>query len=172
MNLSDVQCWYGVHTKSRQEDRVDNNLRTWDVQTFSPKLKEAHVNQYTGQQKYLIKPLFPSYIFARFSASDSLHKVSFTRGVHSVISLAGQPCVVDDAIIKLIQEREDEHGWIRLSDELRPGDKVIIRSGLFKDFIGVLDEAHTGSERVSILLGAVNYQSRVVINRALAMKVG
>jgi transcription elongation factor/antiterminator RfaH len=172
MNLSDKQCWYGIHTKSRQEDRVDNNLKTWEVETFSPKLKEISVNQYTGRQKYLIKPLFPSYIFARFSATDSLHKVCFTRGVHSVVSFAGQPCVVEDAVIKLIQEREDDEGWIQLSDKLRPGDKVIIRAGLFKDLVGILEEGHTDSERISILLGAVSYQSRVVIDRTLAMKTG
>ena len=172
MSLSHEQSWYGVHTKSRQEDRVDLNLRTANVETFSPKLREASVNQYTGQQKYLIKPLFPSYIFARFNACDSLHKVCFTRGVHSVISFAGQPCIVEDEVIRLIQAQEDDHGWIKFTDELCHGDKVIIRAGLFKDFVGVLDEVHTDSERVSILLAAVNYQSHIVIDRTLAMKTG
>jgi transcription antitermination factor NusG len=142
------------------------------VETFSPKRREASVNQSTGQQKYLLKPLFPSYIFARFNAWDSLHKVCFTRGVHSVISFAGQPCIVEDEVISLIQAQEDDHGWIKLTDELRHGDRVIIRAGLFKDFIGVLDDVHTDSERVSILLATVNYQSHIVIDRTLARKTG
>jgi transcriptional antiterminator RfaH len=171
MPLMDLH-WYGVHTKPRQEDRADNNLRAWNIETFSPKLREKSVNQFTGLRlKYVVKPLFSSYIFARFRASLSLHNVCFTRGVHSVISFGGQPCPVDNSIIELIQAREDEEGFVRLTELLRAGDKVCIQGGPFSGFIGVLDRNHTDNERVSILLLAVNYQNRVVIDRSLAMKI-
>jgi transcriptional antiterminator RfaH len=169
--LNDQRRWYGIHTKPRQEDRADSNLRAWNVETFTPKLKERSVNKYTERLKYVVKPLFRSYIFARFSASDSLHKVCFTRGVHSVISFGGQPCSVDDAIIKLIQEREGDEGFVELGEKLHPGDKVIIQGGPFKDLVGVLDQNCTDGERVSVLLATVTYQNHVVINRALAMKI-
>jgi len=169
---SDQVLWYGVHTKPRQEDRASNNLQAWDIETFTPKLKEKSLNQFTGARlKDVIKPLFPSYIFARFSVVHSLHDVCFTRGVHNVISFGGQPCPVDDAIIDLIQAREDEQGFIKLTETLGPGDKVHIQGGPFRGFVGVLDKNNTGDDRVSILLSAVSYQNHVIISRSLAMKI-
>lgn len=170
-SLSDRLCWYVVHTKPRQEERAGNNLRAWNIETFTPKLKKKSVNHFTGGLLNVVRPLFPSYIFARFSAIDSLHNVCFARGVNSVISFGGQPCPVDETIIDLIQVREDEEGFINLTETLRPGDKVTIQGGLFRGFIGVLDRNHTAKERVSILLVAVSYQSRVVIDRSLAIKI-
>lgn len=170
--LIELPCWYGIHTKPKQEDRAGNNLRAWNIATFTPKLKERSVNPFTGlRTKYVVKPLFPSYIFAHFSATRSMHQVCFTRGVHGVISFGGQPCPVDDGIIEVIQAREDEEGFINLTETLRPGDRVTIQGGLFRGFIGVLDGNHTDNERVSILLVAVSYQNRVVIDRSLAMKI-
>ena len=169
--VSDRLCWYGVHTKPRQEERAGNNLRAWNIEIFTPKMKKQSVNRFTGRVLNVVKPLFPSYIFARFSATQSLHDVCFTRGVDSVISFGGQPCPVDETIIDLIHAREDEEGFIDLTETLRPGDKVAIQGGLFRGFIGVLDRKHTASERVSILLVAVNYQNRVVIHQSLAMKI-
>jgi transcriptional antiterminator RfaH len=170
-SFSDRLCWYGVHTKPKQEERAGNNLRAWNIETFTPKLKKQSVNNFTGQLMNVVGPLFPSYIFARFSANHSLHNVCFARGVDSVISFGGQPCPVDETIIDLIHAREDEEGFINLTETLRPGDKVTIQGGLFRGFIGVLDRNHTANERVSILLVAVSYQSRVVIDRSLAMKI-
>jgi len=87
------------------------------------------------------------------------------------VSFGGQPCPVDNGIIELIRAREDEEGFIRLEEILRPGDNVAIQDGPFRGFIGVLDRNYTDNERVSILLVAVNYQNRVVIDRSHAMKI-
>src|SRR5262245_34582992 len=77
------QRWYVVHTNAKQEDRAANNLRAWQVETFSPRMKERRYNQFTNEPILMTRPLFPRYIFARFEADQLLHKVSNTRGVHS-----------------------------------------------------------------------------------------
>jgi transcriptional antiterminator RfaH len=73
------------------------------------------------------KPLFPRYIFARFSVTRSLHKISFTRGVQRVVSFDEKPTPIDDEVIALLQARVDTDGFMRTGEPLRHGDKVRAR---------------------------------------------
>jgi len=107
----------------KQEDRAEDNLKAWSVETFNPKLRERRYNQYTGTPTYVKKSLFPRYLFARFNASDLLHKVHFTRGIHSVVSFGNGPTSVDDKIIDIIQLRVGEDGFVKIGDKLKYGDK-------------------------------------------------
>jgi transcriptional antiterminator RfaH len=125
------------------------------------------VNEFTGALTYLTKPLFPGYMFARFNARKQLAKISFTRGVHHVVSFGGEPTPVEDEIIAIISERIDENGFVKIGDELKQGDKVVIKAGPLKDFEGVFERELNDSERISVLLTTINYQGRVVVNRDL-----
>jgi transcriptional antiterminator RfaH len=159
--------WYVVHTNPKQEDRADSNLRSWGIETLLPKLKTRRVNEFTGALTYLTKPLFPGYMFARFNARKQLAKISFTRGVHHVVSFGGEPTPVEDEIIAIISERIDENGFVKIGDELKQGDKVVIKAGPLKDFEGIFERELNDSERISVLLTTINYQGRVVVNRDL-----
>ena len=37
---TELPCWYAVHTQPRQEDRADQNMKAWDIDTFLPRLRE------------------------------------------------------------------------------------------------------------------------------------
>ena len=163
----DIPCWYALQTKPQQEDRAESNLIAWGVETFYPKMQVRRFNQYTGRPNSIPKPLFTRYIFAHFQASTMLHNVCFTRGVQTVVKFDGICCPVDDNIIEAIKLRVGQDGFVRLGEEFKRGDKVVISSGPLKDFIGVFDEAANDQTRVSILLTSVSYQSRVVIQREL-----
>jgi transcriptional antiterminator RfaH len=167
-----LSCWYAVHTKPRQEDRADSNLRAWRVETFAPKIRErSNYNTYTGKATFVTKPLFPRYIFAKFKANDLLHKVYYTRGVDSVVCFGGKPCPIDEDIIGIIQSRRGPDGLIRMGETLHLGDKVIIGEGPFRSFAGIFDGYCKGEERVSILLTTVSCQSRVIVERQSISRV-
>lgn len=163
--------WYAVYTKHNEEDRVGYNLMAWQVETLTPKLLRRHYNKFIGGYQNVVKPLFPRYIFARFRADQMLHKVCFTRGVQSVVSFGGTPAWIDDEIIELVRSRIGPDGFVRTSEELRPGDKVVIREGPLKNFVGVFESKTKDQARISILLTAVSYQSHVLIESEMAMKV-
>lgn len=167
-SLDEHSRWYAVRTKLQQEDRADGNLRGWQVQTFSPKLKEWRTSGYASG--YVSKPLFMRYIFAHFDASRLLHKVNYTRGVQGVVSFGNHPIPVDDEVISLIQHKVDENGFVQLDEELKAGDRVMIRSGPFKSFIGIFQSNVKKTERVRILLEAVNYQNHLLIDREMMEK--
>jgi transcriptional antiterminator RfaH len=168
---SDTLCWYAIHAKPRQEIRADSNLRAWNVQTFAPRWRERLSHKRCGQVCFESKPLFPGYFFARFKASSLLHKVKLTRGVRGVISYGDQPAPVDDQIIELIQSRMDADGFVRLVDELRSGDDVQIKDGPLRDVVGIFECAIKDTDRVMILLTSINYQARIVVERASVRRV-
>ena len=161
----DNSRWYAVHTHPRQEDRANNNLMAWDVETFSPKIKTKYSNPYTGLPTFVSKPLFPRYIFACFEADRLLGKVLFTRGVHSVVSFGGVPAQINNEIISFIQSQVAEDGFVRVGEQFKTGDQVIIKDGPLRSLTGVFERQVKGSDRVLILLSSIHYQGSVVVER-------
>lgn len=169
--MVDAPRWYAISTKIRQEDRAESNLRAWGVETFTPRIKERWRNPFTGEPGFITKALFPRYLFARFSVYELLHKVNFTRGVVGVVSCNGLPTPVDDEIIALIMSRRGDDGFIRIGEELHPGDKVVIEDGPLKNLAGIFEQRLKGEGRVSVLLTAINYQGRVLIDEESLRRV-
>lgn len=157
--------WYVVHTNPKQEERAYENLRAWGVDALSPKLRARRYNEFSGAVSYLSQPLFPRYIFARFNARKLLSKVRFTRGVHKVLSFGDGPVPVDEGVIEIIHSRIDERGFVKGNDDLKPGDKVLIKAGPLRNFVGVFEGQVKNSKRISLLLTTISYQGHLVVNR-------
>ena len=170
MTVIDAPRWYAIHTKPKEEERANSNLQRWSVETFTPRIKEQRINQFTGKPISLTKPFFPRYIFARFDASKILRKIYYTRGVHSVVSFGNGPASVDDEAIELMKSRVEKDGFIKFDDDPEPGDEVMIKDGALKGFSGVFSRAMKDSERVMILLTNVRYQARIVLDREQVRK--
>jgi len=170
-DAGDRPTWFAVCTNAKQEERAYNNLHAWGVECFNPKIKEYRRNQFTGVATQMPKPLFPRYIFARFSATRSLHKITFTRGVQRVVSFDEKPTPIDDEVITLLQARVDTDGFMRIGEPLKPGDKVRVKSGPWKALVGVVEREHKSNERIMILLDSLKFQSRLTIERDWVEKI-
>jgi transcriptional antiterminator RfaH len=170
--ITDVPGWYAIHTHPKQESRAESNLQAWNVKTFFPRIRDCRFNEFTGEPSYFIKPLFPGYIFARFAPDSLLHKVRFTRGVHSVVRIGGDPAPVDDRVIEIISAQIDDSGFIKIGTDVEPGARVLIQAGPFKGLTGVFERKASAADRIRILLDTVCFQARVEIEskhvRALA----
>ena len=137
LNGFDDLRWYVVKTQPKQETRAECNLRVWGIDTFLPKVSEWQTNPFTGVSSNVIRPLFPRYLFAQFKVAQSLRRVCFTRGVHSVVNFGNGPTSIDDEIIQLIQLRVGEDGLVKLDNDLNEGDPVMIDAGPLKKLVGV-----------------------------------
>ena len=159
--------WYVVHTNPKQEERANSNLVAWGVETLNPKLKARRHNEFTGIPTYITQPLFPRYLFAKFNAREQLSKILFTRGVHNVVCFGDSPACVSEEILDVIRERIDQNGFVKASNDLKPGDKVVISAGPLRNLTGVFEREVKGSDRISILLTAIGYQGHCVVERDL-----
>lgn len=168
---SDILQWYVIKTQPKHEVRADCNLKVLDIHTFLPMTKERYINPFSGLSSYVVRPLFPRYLFAQFDTGSMLRRVCFTRGVHSVVSFGNGPVSVDNEMIEMIQQRIGDDGLVRLDNDLNAGDPVMIDNGPLKDLVGVFQYDVKGTERVAILLTAINYQGRVIIGKDLVKKI-
>lgn len=155
--MNSTSSWYAIRTKPRQEERAVENLTSWGVTTLAPRLKGKN-----GRDSLF----FPGYIFARFDCANMLHNIHFTRGVAYVVSCGGVPAAISDEVIDEIYARVDGNGVIRKTVDLDPGDEVVIRSGLLRNFVGIFERELPGNERVQILLHTIAYSAHVEIPRS------
>jgi transcriptional antiterminator RfaH len=167
----DARQWYAIRTHPREEERANSNLRAWNIETFSPMIKKPRINPYVRTPMYERKPLFPRYIFARFDAGSLLRKILFTRGVQTVVSFGDGPASISHEIIALIQSQVGTDGLIDVENKLEIGDEVTIQDGPLRSLVGIFKRQVKGSDRVLILLAAINYQGSVIIERERVKKV-
>jgi len=163
--VADVLSWYAIHTNPKQENRAEWNLQAWNVETFFPKIRDCRFNEFTGEPFYFIKPLFPGYLFARFALNNLLHKVRFTRGVHSVVCIGSDPAPVDDRVIEIIAAQIDATGFVKIDADLEPGARVLVQAGPFKSLTGIFEREASAADRIKILLDCVSFQARVEVAR-------
>ncbi|HJP91735.1 MAG TPA: transcription termination/antitermination NusG family protein [Pyrinomonadaceae bacterium] len=168
--IEDTLSWYVVHTHPKQEERANGTLQSWGVETLSAKLRVNKYNEFTGQVSRLVKPLFPSYIFARFKFNNMYHRIRFARGVHSLVCFCNKAAPVDDEMINLIRSRMGNDGFVKTTDDLKVGDEVIINEGRFQNLCGVFERELPDTERVRILLSTIGFQAHVVVNKNLVSK--
>jgi transcriptional antiterminator RfaH len=163
--VTDVPHWYAIHTHPKQENRAESNLKAWDVEIFFPRIRDCRFNEITDEPSYFIKPLFPRYLFARFALNNLLHKIRFTRGVHSVVCVGNAPTPVDDGVIEIIAAQIDEAGFVKIGADLEPGAKVLIQAGPFKGLTGIFEREASAADRIKILLDCVSFQVHVEVER-------
>lgn len=100
-----------------------------------------------------------------------LRKVSFTRGVHNVVSFGDGPAPILDEVIALIKSYVAEDGFVRIGEGLKQGDAVIIEHGPLKNITGIFERAMKATHRVMILLTAVNYQGHIGVDEELIKRI-
>lgn len=162
-----MQNWYAIYTKPRAERAVADKLSECGFSVLSPLLKERKL--YRRKLQEVVTPLFPCYIFANLDIDRNYRLVKYTRGVRSIVGTAYAPAIVPDAMISSMLGRM-ENGIITLrAPEFHPGDEVFIRAGAFEGFEALFERELNGTERVSILLKALN--ARITLDRALLSRV-
>jgi transcriptional antiterminator RfaH len=143
-----MKYWYAVRTKSRCEAFAEANLQRLGVEVFLPMLKAykktpmAHCKSVT--------PLFPGYLFVRCAMPAQYRAVSYAT-------------IVDDSIIDSIK-RQVVSGVIQIADDrLVPGKAVRIHEGSLCGLDAVFEKKLSGSNRVVLLLKAISYQARLIL---------
>jgi transcriptional antiterminator RfaH len=110
--------------------------------------------------------MFPRYLFMHLSdETDNWGPIRSTVGVSNLVRFGMQPARVPDNLIDALRAREDGDGLQQIAHrEPQPGDRIRIVEGLMAGYEAIF-EAHSGKERVSLLLEIANTRARVQISR-------
>jgi len=161
--------WYVIQTKPANEHRVDAHLSNQKITVFLPMLETFHT--LNGKVVPKIKPLFPSYLFARLDIHAAYYQVKWTRGVNKILGIGSEPTPVSEKVIQTLRQRMGEKDVVRLNDGLEEGSVVQFTSGPFKDLTGVFDRRMSDGGRVRVLLNLIGVDVSVQVSRHQIKKV-
>ncbi|MBK5017903.1 transcription/translation regulatory transformer protein RfaH [Pantoea sp. S62] len=152
--------WYVAQTRYAQEKRAQQQLEEQGVTCLLPEFSQVRLRN--GRVRAVTpQPLFPGYLFVRFDP-EVVHTTAIkgTRGISTLISFGGLPCVVPDDVIELLAE-----GWEGApltTDAPCNGDRIMIEDGAFEGLEAVWCEPD-GTKRAILLLTLMNRQVRVPV---------
>jgi transcriptional antiterminator RfaH len=156
--------WFAIHTKPRQETIAQSSLQREGLETFYPKLRQRKTIRRC--RRWVVGPLFPRYLFARFDLDQSGRLARYAKGVAAIVSFGGKPAVVDDSIIHTILKHSENDIITVQPPVLKTGDLVEIQTGPFAGLQGLFERELSDSERVVILLHTLAASARLTIPRS------
>ncbi|WP_342346531.1 transcription termination/antitermination NusG family protein [uncultured Nitrospira sp.] len=162
--IMSVSQWYLIHSKARQEDVAEVNLRLLGVEIFCPRLRKLKPTRSKAQSEGEV--LFPGYFFVKIDMKTGYRKVTYAHGVLRVVKFGAEPAVVEEAIIDSIRQRV-HNGFVILppSTSFESGQIVRIHKGPFHGFEAIFEQELNGTQRVALLMKTVAFQGRLVLDR-------
>ncbi|MGF1548643.1 MAG: transcription/translation regulatory transformer protein RfaH [Thiotrichales bacterium] len=157
--------WYVIHTKPRQEEVAEDNLRRQEFEVFLPRCEQQKRRR--GKWKGVIEPVFPRYLFIHLTFGDqNISTIRSTRGVSGLVRFGEQPTAVPEIFMRtLLAASDPESGLYRVGVELfKPGDAIQVVDGALVGLQGIF-KAESGEERVSILLNLLGREHHVELDR-------
>jgi transcription elongation factor/antiterminator RfaH len=156
-----MKYWCAVRTKLRCEAFAEANLQRLGVEVFLPMLRDGKQMSAAHRKS---APLFPGYLFVRCEMPEKYRAVSYAAGVKNIVSFGAGPSIVDDSIIDSIKGQA-VNGVIEIADEtFVPGKAVRIHEGPLFGLDAVFEKKLSGTHRAVLLLKAISYQARVIID--------
>jgi len=143
--------WYCVYTKPGQMEKARENIQRQGLEAFYPKIRVQRVIR--GKKKWVVRPMFPNYLFAHFSLTQHYRSIHHTAGVSRVVSFGGLPPPVDEMIINELKTENAQGRVFALEPEgFKEGEKIRVIEGPFAGFSAVFKGELKSRDRVIILL--------------------
>lgn len=165
----DSRNWYLIQTKAGEEQRAEFNLSNQGIETFLP-LYKAHQISF-GRVIEKKRPLFPSYLFARFALGGHYYKVKWTRGVSKIVAFGDLPVPVSEEVIQAIKNRMNKDNLVVLDEDWQQGDFLEIISGPLKGLQAIFDKKISDKGRIKVLLSLLEAEVPVQIHKCQLKKV-
>ncbi len=123
--------WYVLYVKSKYEIKAATTLEKMGIDVYCPVIKE--MRQWSDRKKMVTKPLFSSYLFIKIQEQNR-EKVFEVTGIVRYVYWLGKPAMVLDKEIETIREWVESGTTEKIVVEgLNPGDRITLKSGVFKD---------------------------------------
>ncbi len=93
-------AWHALTVRSRHERIAAQSLRSRGLEEFLPLYRSKRA--WSDRTKVIDVPLFPGYVFCRFSERERLLAIS-SPGVTSVVGFGGQDAVVEEQELESVR---------------------------------------------------------------------
>jgi transcriptional antiterminator NusG len=157
--------WYAVHTRSRHESRVFDNLTLKSIHAYLPKIEVW--SQRKDRRKKIHLPMFPGYLFVELAAIDNQTRLDVlkTAGVVNILGTpkGNIPIPVPDEKIDAIRRLIDSKVDIQHYRFPKVGERARILDGPFAEIEGVVVKADPKKDLFVITIE--------ILQRAVAIEI-
>jgi transcription antitermination factor NusG len=155
--------WFALTVTPRHEKAAAQNLRLRGLEDFLPLYNARRV--WSDRMQTVALPLFPGYIFCRFTSREWL-RVLNTPGVRSIVGFGRNPAPVSDVEINAIQTMITSGLVIQPWPYIKAGDAVEIVGGALAGVRGIALR-EKGVERVVVNVELLRRSVAVEVDRCL-----
>jgi transcription antitermination factor NusG len=149
--------WYACYTRARHEKQVHELLLQRGRESYLPLVPQ--LRQWKDRKKLVELPVFPSYVFSRFTLRD-VHDILTIPGVSTIVRSNGYPTPIADREIENVRKFADALAETGTLPEIRPliteGQWVRVQEGPFNGVEGIVLEQR-GRKRVLVGLKAIGH---------------
>ena len=168
MNVEqDAKKWIAVYTKPRHEKSVEKKLKNKGYDVYLPMLKERR--KWSDRKKWVLFPLFRSYIFVKVEIKNSLFVLK-TPGVVKIVKFHGKISVIPYDIIKSIRLMIEGGYSPEATDYFIKGNPVQIKDGPLKGIEGEVVKVNKNNHLI-IKVDAIQHSISIKIDRAYLSKL-
>ncbi len=148
--------WYLIKTKPRQEKIAKQNLENQGYEVFCP---IAKLNN-----KLVV--LFPGYLFIQLNdKTQNWSPVNSTKGVSQFVKFGLNFAKVPTSVIEFIKTNQHiTAGKLNNLNKFKPGDKVQISDGTFKDYTAIF-KCYKSDERIILLMNLLGHEQSLSIKK-------
>ena len=155
--------WYPVYTRSRAEKKAFNELNRKGISTYLPLHKT--LKQWSDRKKFVEEPLLKSYLFVYISNKEYA-EVLMTNGIARFLYFSGKIAPMPEQQIEHLKLLlATEHELTVFDHDIKPGQKVLVKAGPFKDMIGEMVSVQN-KQRIILRLDNIGYS--IEINTSVA----
>ena len=159
--------WYACYTRARHEKQVEQLLQQRGFRSYLPLIPLTR--QWKDRKKLVEFPLFPSYVFGRFTLAE-VHDVLTTPGVSTIVRANGFPTPIPERDIENVQRFAQALVQTGVQPEQRPfiaeGEWVKVVDGPFEGIEGVVIEQR-GRKRVLVGVEAIGQGLEIDIDTGI-----
>jgi transcriptional antiterminator RfaH len=151
--------WYALRSKPNREVALWLEAEARGFEVYLPRTRVRPVNP----RARIVKPWFPGYMFihtdVKATGFSALAWLPYSIGI---VCCGGEAAPIPDALIEGIRRRVEEFNDAPAQpfDGLQRGDAVDIVAGPFAGYAALFDGRLSGSDRVRVLLSALNRYSK------------
>ncbi len=151
--------WYAIKCKPNREKEVQKRLTDLGIEVFLPWIRARRRRH--GSPRWVLVPLFPSYLFTRLDLQVSGKAARYVPGVRDFLKFGSHVAEVSEGIIEQLRERCP--GGVAQVDPMRfkPGQTVRIQEGPFAGVEAIFERTLKDSERVAVLLEILGRQTKL-----------
>lgn len=144
--------WVAVCTQPNREALAVDNLRRQGYETYCPMVSKSR--RHARKTEIVKRPLFPGYVFISLDRLvQGVRSIHSTFGVRHLVQFGDAPARLPEHFIAELKSREID-GAIPpppLEEIFPQGSTVVIKGGVFKDFIATVLSCHA-QDRLFVLL--------------------